>query len=65
MSAVKNLADLDQGKDYRMGNKVATKPAFRQCKVCGDKAGEHIHYGGRSCTSCRQFFRRCVLKTNR
>ena len=28
------------------------------CKVCGDKASIHVHYGGRSCASCRAFFRR-------
>ena len=30
------------------------------CKVCGDKASTHVHYGGRSCASCRAFFRRSV-----
>ena len=32
------------------------------CKVCGDSASAHIHYGGRSCPSCRAFFRRSVKK---
>ena len=31
------------------------------CEVCGDLAGRHIYYGGRSCMSCRQFFRRSVI----
>ena len=35
------------------------------CKVCGDSASAHIHYGGRSCPSCRAFFRRSVQKFSR
>ena len=30
------------------------------CKVCGEIAGKHNYYGGRSCPSCRAFFRRLV-----
>ena len=30
------------------------------CGVCGDTAGTHFYYGGKSCKSCRQFFRRSV-----
>ena len=32
----------------------------KKCKVCGDKESKHVHYGGRSCQSCRAFFRRYV-----
>ena len=35
---------------------------IESCKVCGDIASTHIHYGGRSCQSCRAFFRRSVVK---
>ena len=35
------------------------------CEVCGDKASNHLHYGGRSCHSCRAFFRRTVEATYR
>ncbi len=27
--------------------------AVYKCGVCNDKAGKHIHYGGRTCPSCR------------
>ena len=30
------------------------------CQVCGETAGRHNYYGGRSCQSCRAFFRRSV-----
>ena len=30
------------------------------CKVCGDSASRHVHYGGRSCHSCRAFFKRTI-----
>ena len=35
------------------------------CPICGDTASSHMHYGGRSCTSCRAFFRRTVVKQSR
>ena len=35
------------------------------CKVCGDMASKHTYYGGRSCQSCRQFFRRSVILLHR
>ena len=28
------------------------------CSICGDRAGQHLHYGAVACFSCRQFFRR-------
>lgn len=31
------------------------------CPICGNaEAGNHLHYGGRGCSSCRAFFRRAV-----
>ena len=39
--------------------------AVKLCPVCGDTASSHTHYGGRSCASCRAFFRRSVIKQSR
>ena len=35
------------------------------CRICGDEASKFIHYGGRSCQSCRAFFRRTVEKQSK
>lgn len=36
-----------------------------QCTVCGEKSTRYIFYGGKSCASCRQFFRRSVVRFGR
>ena len=41
------------------------KSKVKLCPICGDTASSHMHYGGRSCTSCRAFFRRTVVKQSR
>ena len=28
------------------------------CRICGDSAVRHVHYGGHCCFSCKAFFRR-------
>ena len=30
------------------------------CRICGDKGSSYNHYGGKSCFSCRAFFKRTV-----
>ena len=30
------------------------------CRICGDKESSYNHYGGKSCFSCRAFFKRTV-----
>ena len=27
------------------------------CRICGDTAVKHVHYGGHCCFSCKAFFR--------
>ena len=36
-----------------------------QCKVCGNEADRYVYYGGKSCASCRGFFRRSVVQFSR
>ena len=35
------------------------------CRVCGDNAVRHVHYGGHCCFSCKAFFRRAVNWQNK
>lgn len=62
---------IQKYKDSPGGNQIAdlSFPAHKVdsqktpptiCQICGNDAGRHIHYGGRSCASCRAFFRRSV-----
>ena len=37
----------------------------KKCKVCDEKATSHLNYGGVSCSSCREFFRRSTIKLHR
>ena len=36
----------------------SNSPTLPPCSICGDRAGQHLHYGAVACFSCRQFFRR-------
>ena len=42
-------------------NSVEEQTKLDLCNVCGDVAGKHTYFGGKSCPSCRQFFRRSVI----
>lgn len=35
------------------------------CRICGDTAVKHVHYGGHCCFSCKAFFRRAVNWQNK
>ena len=67
----KNIRTSVDAKPTLKGGKVKQMPPgmpqklVYDCKICGDKASNHIHYGGRSCNSCRAFFRRTVETTSR
>lgn len=56
---------------HRLDEQKSSKPAengntmIEICKACGDTASSYVHYGGRSCQSCRAFFRRSIVKFSR
>ena len=54
-------------EDKLITSKIEDKASglgFGICKVCGAKASNQYHYGGRVCEACRSFFRRSVqMKT--
>lgn len=58
-----NLAfQSNHGKTKRRRHVSGQDPISESniCQVCGEMAGRHNYYGGRSCQSCRAFFRRTV-----
>ena len=71
-SALKRTKETEKDdattKRYKVANNTVLKReeknevTFELCKVCGDRAGVHNYYGGKSCPSCRAFFRRSVKK---
>lgn len=50
--------DVDGSKHHLQKNHLISP--VEKCKVCGEQAARHIHYGGVSCYSCRAFFRRSI-----
>ncbi|XP_023336892.1 pollen-specific leucine-rich repeat extensin-like protein 2 [Eurytemora carolleeae] len=53
----------DEGNSSKNEKKKARfkdRPKCVTCSVCGDKAINHVHYGGLCCYSCKAFFRRAV-----
>lgn len=45
--------------NVELKEKVGNKP-ISNCRVCGDLAVAHMHYGGVCCYSCKAFFRRAT-----
>ena len=52
-------------KYQKRNSRVEGITALDTCRICGDAASKFIHYGGRSCQSCRAFFRRTVEKQHK
>ena len=54
---------IAHSKDFKkLRRKCKSEPEINGssnlCQICGELAGKHSYYGGRSCQSCRAFFRR-------
>ena len=46
-------------KDVKSHSNIQVTDPNGMCKVCGGgRESKHVHYGGKSCHSCRAFFRR-------
>lgn len=54
--------------DLQQDHQTALRPhaqahllsSTENCKICGERAARHVHYGAITCFSCRAFFRRSL-----
>ena len=64
--SIKKQSDNGEMPTFPINYENVLDPTDSQtCKICGEFATKHVHYGARSCQSCRAFFRRAVNKFKR
>ena len=61
-----------EGRGMNKNKEAKVSPGAHQasdgrilCRICGDSAVRHVHYGGHCCFSCKAFFRRAVNWQNK
>lgn len=50
----------DKGLPLKPHAQAHLLSATDYCKICGERAARHVHYGAITCFSCRAFFRRSL-----
>jgi len=50
----------DKGLGLKPHAQAHLLSATEYCKICGERAARHVHYGAITCFSCRAFFRRSL-----
>jgi hypothetical protein len=66
LKSIRSYADVKAPLSKRQKRKLkcseAPKKPHNLCKVCGDEESVHVHYGGKSCKSCRPIFQKNYRK---
>ena len=60
-----HIQKFHEQRKFNEGVKLSSGLEYSCCRICGDAATKYSHYGGRSCFSCRIFFKRSVELSNR
>jgi len=53
-------SQLETGTALRPHAQAHLLSSTENCKICGERAARHVHYGAITCFSCRAFFRRSL-----
>merc|ERR1712242_159161 len=61
MGSKAKRGEEEEGMENVINEAMDSSNLCKECPVCGGPAPDHLHFGGKSCYSCRAFFRRFSL----
>ena len=68
LSQKRSTKELNKSSSRLVAKKLRNqdkKHSSSKCRICGEDATNYNHYGGKSCFSCRIFFKRAVEQSER